>query len=222
MKTSLIIVLIFFFLSPTLFGQKKDEPVKTKPGEQITVNKEYDDQGNLIRFDSTYSFEWRGDTMLAFPGGNPFPPDNFGDMGSLLNGFFSDSLHHFSPFDNEWDQNLFDRHNQILKEFNPSFPNKDFFNGFGFQPDSLNRIFWNDSLLNFHFNFDGFDFPDMTEFFKYFDEFDNHGQQFFNDDQQKEWNELMKKQQEEMEEFQKKWDSKNKSKPKADTKLQKI
>jgi hypothetical protein len=221
MKTSLIIVLIFFFLSPTLFGQKKDEPV-TKPGEQITVNKEFDDQGNLIRFDSTYSFEWRGDTMLAFPGGNPFPPDNFGDMGSLFNGFFSDSIHHFSPFDNEWSQNLFDRYNQILKEFNPSFPNKDFFNGFSFHADSLNQSFGNDSTFEIPFDFDGFNFPDMSEFYKQFDQLDNHGQQFFNNDQQKEWNELMKRQQKEMEEFQKKWDSKNKSKPKTDTKLQKI
>jgi hypothetical protein len=220
MKTIFFTILTLVFLSPTLFGQKKEEPVNTKPGEQITVNKEYDDAGNLIRFDSTYTFEWFGDTMMAFPNGNNsfFHNGEFPDMESLFNGVYSDSLHNFSPFDNEWGKNFFEGHEDFMKDFHQRF-----FNDYSLQSDSLNHFFGNDSTFEFPFRFGEFDFPDMSEFFKNFDEFNNQGQPFFKDDeQQKEWEEMMNQHQKEMEEFQKKWDSKNKSKPKADIKLQKI
>jgi hypothetical protein len=224
MKTLLLTAMIFVFLSPALFAQKKDEPVKTKPGEQITVNKQYDDEGNLIRFDSTYTYEWHGDTMMASPDGNfHFPPDNIEGFGNIFDGFFPDSLHRFPPFGNEWGKEMFKNHEEFLKHFHQPFDNPDFFNGFSFNPDSLHMVPWNDSTFNFHFNFDKFGFPDMSEFFKQFDQSDNPGQQFFNNgEQEKEWNELMKKQQKEQDEFQRKWDLKNKSKAKDDPKSQKI
>lgn len=220
MKTTFLSILILIFISPTLVGQNKENPANTKPGEQITVNKEYDDTGNLIRFDSTYSFEWHGDTMMAFPNGSGFffHNDEFPDMENFFNGVFSDSLHHLSPFDNEWSQNLFKGHEDMMKEFHQKF-----FDNFSIRSDSLNRFFGNDSTFEFPFRFGEFDFPDISEFFKHFDELNNQEQPSFKDDQQqKEWEEMMKKQQKDKEEFQKKWDSKNKGKPKADIKLQKI
>lgn len=200
--------------SPAVFAQGKDNPEQAKPGEKITVNKEYDEQGNLVRFDSTYVFVWFGDTMMAFPGGENFSlsPGVPIDMESFMHGFFSDSAFS-SPFGDEWQNGFSQRQKDLMKRFD--FP----FAG----PDSANTFFGNDSLFGFPFMFEDFDCPDISQFFKGFEGFGGQGQPFFEDEgQEKEWLELQQRHQKEMEELQQKWDSKNKSKPKADIKLQKI
>ncbi len=79
--------LLFFMLSFGLFAniqaQDKDQK-KNQPKEDIKVNREYDEQGNLIRFDSTYTYNWSSDTTLV---NSMVPPD--------LNQIFKD---HFSFF----------------------------------------------------------------------------------------------------------------------------
>ena len=73
MKTKL-----FFFLMLNIFlnscqaqEEKKSNSIdleKNKPQTKITVNKEYDEDGNLIHYDSTYSYYYsniKGDSLLA-------------------------------------------------------------------------------------------------------------------------------------------------------------
>lgn len=72
MKSIGYIVLAFLLSLSSCNGQsvkeKKDTSVKNTPKTDIKVNKEYDENGNLIRFDSTYSSYYSNilnDTVLS-------------------------------------------------------------------------------------------------------------------------------------------------------------
>lgn len=61
----------------------------TEPKEEVIVNKEYDDDGNLIRYDSTYS------TFYSNIEGNPMLEDSIFNQFKVLlseNPFFDDFL----------------------------------------------------------------------------------------------------------------------------------
>ncbi|GAA4806533.1 hypothetical protein [Litoribaculum gwangyangense] len=66
MKTLKIIPILFFSLVFNCYGQnkQKDNPNKIKPDENIQVNKEYDEQGNLIKYDSIYSYSYSSSSKL--------------------------------------------------------------------------------------------------------------------------------------------------------------
>ena len=79
MKTTIMYVLVFFSMLSSCNSQEaKDiskKVEKKKPHENVTVSRKYDENGNLVEFDSTYtsyysSFE--GDTI---------------ELGSMLNDF---------------------------------------------------------------------------------------------------------------------------------------
>lgn len=63
MKT-LKIIPIFFLLFFNCSGQQKNEENKVKPDENITVNKAYDEEGNLTRYDSIYSYSYSSNGKL--------------------------------------------------------------------------------------------------------------------------------------------------------------
>ncbi len=55
----------------TLLAQKKNLP--KKPKKIVEVNKAYDEEGNLIRYDSTFVYSWASDSVLpSFPDSLPF------------------------------------------------------------------------------------------------------------------------------------------------------
>lgn len=223
MKTIVSLTITLLFFCQLTIAQEKEDKTQ-KPGEKITVNREYDDQGNLIRFDSTYVFEWHGDTMMAFPnGGNfQFSTNGFPDMEEFMSQFFGDSAFS-SPFGSGWQNDVFRRHEEMMKNFGFPFDQQGFMNGFTFGPDSMYYHFDSDSTGNISPFFDEFGFPDFSQFFQGFGGFDdNSAPSFNNQDEEKEWQDLMDRYQKEMEEFQKKWDSKNKSKSGADIKIRKI
>jgi hypothetical protein len=58
----IILFMVVLLAGDMLFAQKK--PDSKKPDEQIKVNKEYDENGNLIGYDSTYVRSWSSDTTL--------------------------------------------------------------------------------------------------------------------------------------------------------------
>lgn len=197
---------ILVFAALTLTGifqaQSQELEQKDKPDEQITIRKEYDENGNLIQYDSTYVYEWHSDSAFQLP----FDDGVFwgGDIRQLMEKFFNDSSiagfgvpHHFIfPFD---DGDLFSN------PFNFGFPDSLLFRDFGWESDSIfNRKF------SFHQPPHGFyGFPELDEIqkqleehFKYFDE---PSPRFRSEQQQKEWEELMDKQQKEKEELMKKW-----------------
>ncbi|MFL1011535.1 hypothetical protein [Flavisericum labens] len=67
MKT-LKIIPIFLLLIFNCTGQEKQKQnnkTDIKPDENITVNKEYDDQGNLIKYDSIYSYSYSSNGKLS-------------------------------------------------------------------------------------------------------------------------------------------------------------
>ncbi len=74
MKNLILVLLVLTagFLSAN--AQQK----QTKPEEKSIVNKEYDEDGNLIKYDSTFVWSWSGDSAFQFD----FP----------MNGFFSNDF----------------------------------------------------------------------------------------------------------------------------------
>jgi hypothetical protein len=89
------------------------------PKEDVRVNREYDEKGNLIKFDSLYTYSWSGDTtMLKSFSPKDFPElfgGNFGFPDSAFNGhsFFDGFDQLFArPFNGTRDSIL-------LKQFEP-------------------------------------------------------------------------------------------------------
>ena len=169
------------------------------PDEQIIVNKQFDENGNMIGYDSTYINSWSSDSSYHFNFDDNFGSSRFPDISQFLNDFFSDSSNfhstlppdfYFSPFNDD----------SFFGNLNPSFSDTAFINQFNFKMDSLQ---------NFRHNFV---FPDMQLLHKqmqdHFRKFDFHNQfnpNELNDEQLKELKELQKKHQKELEELQNKW-----------------
>jgi hypothetical protein len=110
MKHGILSITLLFGFQLTLLAQKlKSDPAS--PKEDIHVNREYDENGNLIKFDSAYSYSWLGDTTMlkSFPPGNITNPfgDHFGfipDSTFFGNSFFDDFDHlFFDPFNDKKD-----------------------------------------------------------------------------------------------------------------------
>ena len=70
------------------------------PKENSTVKREYDENGNLIRFDSTYTYSWSGDTIFM----KSISPENMPDLFDNQFGFFRDSTFTGHSFFDEFDR----------------------------------------------------------------------------------------------------------------------
>jgi hypothetical protein len=174
-------------------AQKSDQKPNA-PKEDIKVNREYDEKGNLIKFDSVYSYSWSGDSTLMksispenFPElfGNHF--GNFPDSAFLGDSFFGGFDPFFKLFGGKQDSAL-------LKRFGPNsnFPDfefrndslamnfknlDDFFKDFGLtQKDSV-------SAKSPHQKYHGFPDGSMDEMMKIFEDqmrqMEEHQKQFF-------------------------------------------
>lgn len=111
---NLLIISIFFFISHHTISQENH----TKPNENITVNKAYDEHGNLIKYDSIYSYSYSSKNTLqdsikvAFQ--SHFNNHSFFN-DSVFNDFFkrdslSDKLNHDTFFFDE-----FINHDEMIK-----------------------------------------------------------------------------------------------------------
>lgn len=164
------------------------------PEEKSIVNKEFDENGNLLKYDSTYVWQWNSDSTMSFSFGDDWAfgqkfPDMFGE-------FFNDSI--FEKY------GLFN---------NPSFQpfgNDDFFGQFGHTFPGF--PFENDSVFRYHFGQpfqDDFGLKEFEELQKqmqrYFNQRNNMLPDFSTPEQRREWEELLQKQQKEKEELLKKW-----------------
>lgn len=134
MKRFLVIFLVCSGLFISLLAQN---PVKkqNQPQENSKVTKEYDEKGNLIKFDSLYTYSWSGgDTTLL----KSFSPKDFPDMFGEDFRFFADSTFKGHPFFDDFDQ-LFAqpfngvRDSMLMKRFE-QFHN---FRDFDFTNDSI-------------------------------------------------------------------------------------
>lgn len=202
MKKILYLVAGLVFFSGQVFAQD------TIPNEQVVVNKKYDEQGNLIQYDSTYVHQWSStsDSMSSFV----FPDDDF-----FTDGGFPDMEKFFQEFSDEHNMpddgsSPFD--DEFFKHFRGMMPdsmmNRQFFahrdtSYFSIPVDSLNRMQQGgipdfDELMQ-----------EIHEHFKNFPENLDIAPQFKSQEQQTEWEQLMKKQRQEMEEFREKWENKD-------------
>ena len=82
------VLFMFMLLSASLLFAQKQSPSEHKnPDEQIKVKKQYDEQGNLIGYDSTYVRSWSSDTTMT-----SIDPD---DMRRKMEQFFSNDFGKF-------------------------------------------------------------------------------------------------------------------------------
>lgn len=180
----LLAVCVLFLITIVAQNPKSDKTQKPKnsPKEDIRVNREYDEKGNLIKFDSTYSYSFSSDTTLK-----DFDFKNFADPFGMDLSFFNDST--FSQ--------------SFFKDFDPFF-----FNGFTQNHDSLiNQL---NKMHNFHFRNDSTmqGMNNFEEFFKQFQGF-NSDSSFMSDPfihrfnfNEKDMKEMMEGLQKQMEEIQ--------------------
>lgn len=143
MKPSFLLIVVSLLLTMGTKAQKTDQK-QNLPQEKSTVKKEFDDKGNLIRFDSTYTYTWSGDTALN----KTFLPDQIQEfLGTHLSDK-GDSSFFNNPTIKDFDQ--FFSHSSVSKQDSillRKFGMSPHFQGFSIVPDSL--------ALNFR-NFDGF------------------------------------------------------------------
>ncbi|MFA8433569.1 MAG: hypothetical protein ACEPOZ_03535 [Marinifilaceae bacterium] len=134
MKRSTTLILLFasILLSYNGMAQEKKEK-KCKPNEEIKVNKEYDEQGNLIRYDSTYVYTWSSDSTFRFNDSIIHP--QMDEIRKMM----KERFHRFTPSDSVesgvfghpfFDHNFFGK--DFFKDdfFSGSFPDEDFFKDF--------------------------------------------------------------------------------------------
>lgn len=155
LERSFFLILILLI---SISGFSQNQKTKKQPNENVKVNKEYDEDGNLIRYDSTYVYTWSSDSSMQFhPDSSIFFQPDFEmikkQMQEHMNSFFkTDSIsgNRFGyPFD--------------LDEF--------------FDDEFLGRRFFNhDSISNA---------PNSTNFFKDFDEMMKEHMKFRNEYMQK-------------------------------------
>ncbi len=141
-KKFIFLAIILILLNFSLFSQKK----KTREPEiHIDVTTETDENGNIIRYDSTYS--WSYSTLDTLWGDYPF---------------FRDSIFQF--FNKRFDTSFFDF--PFSHRF-PRFPDFDFDYSFpadsSFWKDFRERFSHQDPFYDFHFDFEPF-FPFDTLF----------------------------------------------------------
>jgi hypothetical protein len=216
-------VVIFLFLIallPLFSEAQKTEKKKNEPDEKITVKREFDKNGNLIRFDSLRVYNWSSDSSFKFPmdgGWKDFLGEDFFENHSG-NPFTGDSAFSFRfpsgtmPF-------RFFNDDELFKGFGFDKPDSSFSRNFMFRNDTSFFMGPNSSLMLPP----GFFSPDLEgmkaleEFFgQHFKSFspdqmwDKQGnknpfEEFLNPQQKEEWEKMMQKQQKEQEEFFKKW-----------------
>jgi hypothetical protein len=132
-------------------AQQKED---SKPRINIDVNKKYDEKGNIILYDSTYSYSWSDQ-------GNDI------DLDSVFKRF-----HHHLELYNYFDDN-FSPHSYIFPGFPDNKP-EDFFrfddssSVWQNKPDTILRHEFYDDYFNWDFDLEPFDYYSTDSIFDYF------------------------------------------------------
>ena len=202
-----LILLLSITLCSAWFVDGQEQKIGKNPDEQIIVNKKFDDNGNLIEYDSTYVHQWSSDSTFhfSFPDSSFFSGRGFPDLQSFLNEFLNDSSMGNTPFRQPFGFSPFGE-DEFFQPFSFGL-NDSIWNHFSLKRDSLFQEFHFDSLGAFPH---GFIFSDPDElrkqWFSQIPGFSFDPPELKSDEQKEEWKKLMEKHQKEMEEFQKKWE----------------
>lgn len=191
-----ILSIVFTFNLMNAYGQQLHN--LADPNEQIIVTKEFDENGNLIGYDSTYIHSWSNDSNFHFSFNEDLIfGEQFPDINDLLGDFLGDSTFFDSPFPSNNGFPFFDD-DDFFKSLNPGFSDSTWMKNFNI-----------DSIQKYHHEFV---LPDLQELQKQFQEqlkYFNYTDQFIpdslNSDQKKELKELQKRHQKELDELRKKW-----------------
>lgn len=220
MKKSLWILFLLTIPALTASAQQKEKK-KNVPDEEIKVQREFDDKGNLIRYDSLRVFRWSTDSLFQFQPGKgweSFLGKNFLDQ-FLDQPFFNDSALSFPG--NKFPFRFFDEE-ELFRHFREFEADTSFFRDYLFHNDTSFFMGPDSSFVlppGFFFpGFKGFDesweFPGFLFEDPYpgnlpdFGGSDQPFRRFTDPEQQKEWEMLIEKQQQEMKEFRKRWENK--------------
>lgn len=141
MKRFIFFITLILSFQISLMAQKSTTN-QAAPKENIHVNREYDENGNLIKFDSVYSYSWSGDTTLL----KSVSPTNFQDPFNDHFGLFPDSTFFGNSFFDDLDK-LFP---SPFNNLNDSI----LMQKFGLNHHSQNFKFNNDSITD---DFNSFD-----------------------------------------------------------------
>jgi len=114
----IILFMVVLFAGILVFAQEKSK--SKRPDQQISVNKEYDDQGNLVRYDSSFVRSWSSDTTL-----NP------GDMDAMrkeIENFMKEGgfSHFLGDSTNLANDPFRDMHHDFFEHFKGNFPDSSF------------------------------------------------------------------------------------------------
>lgn len=90
MKPKIILILAFLIGDYSFLGAQTD--TLNQPHMNYKVQKEYDENGNIIRYDSSYSYSY------SSPGFNNFQLDSFPSFPELFNPDFMEEFFNSSPW----------------------------------------------------------------------------------------------------------------------------
>lgn len=164
----LILFMVMLFPVTLVFGQEK--PKSKGPDQQISVNKQYDEKGNLIQYDSSIVRGWSSDTTLNMAGINALRKEMesfmkgggfgnfFGDSTEPANDPFRDLHQDFSEhFNKNNPDSAFNRNDTTGMQM-PGLPFADFDKMREQMMQQFGQFFQNDSVYpgnqNFNFLFD--------------------------------------------------------------------
>jgi hypothetical protein len=99
MKRLVILSLLNLCLAIGLMAQSPDKK-QNLPQQNSKVTKEYDENGNLTRFDSVYTYSWSGDTTMM----KSFSPQDLSKMFGGNFGFLNDSAFNGKSFFEDFDK----------------------------------------------------------------------------------------------------------------------
>ena len=119
MERFLFLMVFSLLICNGLHAQTEEDPKNQKlPQEKVTVNKEFDENGNMVRFDSTYVFSWSGDSLLMNLPGNldlsgffKWQENIFGADSLFLNDPFGSSF-----FDDKKIEELFEHFSKMFSD----------------------------------------------------------------------------------------------------------
>lgn len=154
MKRLILVIALGAGLFGIILAQpKKDTKKSNAPKEDIKVNKKFDEQGNLIQYDSTYTYNWSSDTTLT----NHLSAEDFQKFFGGNFSFSNDSTMTGHSFFDDFDRMFSDHFGMIPDSgFAKKFGSRHF-HSFNFGNDSTQQ-----ELPDFS-DFFGFNFPGKAD-----------------------------------------------------------
>jgi hypothetical protein len=127
-----------------IFGQDPDpDPNRHEPEEKVDVKREFDEDGNIIKYDSTYSWSWSGEDFMDEEMRRKFQ-DKMDQLREEME-MFSDEFISGFHWDDKFLEGFEEFHKDFKMQFNDSLFNKEHF-----------ERFFDHNDFKFHgFNFDG-------------------------------------------------------------------